>query len=140
MKVIDVEEVLIFHKKIIEQTGGLNGVRDIGLIESALKQAFSTFDGQDLYKEAEDKISVITYGLIKNHGFVDGNKRLGVAVLLLLLRMNDINIKYTQEELVKFGLDISNGKLNENGIKQWIKETMFAKDTMNKASIKPYFY
>ena len=122
MKIIDVDEVLIFHKKIIKQTGGLDGVRDLGLIESALKQAFSTFDGQDLYKEVEDKISVITYGLIKNHGFVDGNKRIGVAVMLLLLRINDINIQYTQDELVKLGFDISSGKLNENGIKQWIKD------------------
>ena len=125
MKTINADEVLIFHKKIIEQTGGLGGVRDIGLVQSALKRAFSTFDGQDLYKEVEDKISVITYGLIKNHGFIDGNKRIGVAVMLLLLRMNDINIRYTQGELVELGLDISNGKLNENGIKQWIKDHIY---------------
>lgn len=125
MKTINVDEVLIFHKKIIEQTGGLDGVRDIGLVQSVLKRAFSTFDGQDLYKEVEDKISVITYGLIKNYGFIDGNKRIGVAVMLLLLRMNDINIRYTQGELVELGLDISNGKLNENGIKQWIKDHIY---------------
>lgn len=77
MKGIDVEEIMIFHRKIIEQTGGSDGVRDIGLIKSALNRAFSTFDGNDLYKEIEDKVSVITYGLIKNHGFVDGNKRIG---------------------------------------------------------------
>jgi|SRR5690554_513112 len=121
MKGIDVEEILIFHRKIIEQTGGSDGVRDIGLIESALNRAFSTFDGNDLYKEIEDKVSVITYGLIKNHGFVDGNKRIGVAVMLLLLQINGVKVQYTQDELVKLGLDIAKGSLDEKGIKQWIK-------------------
>lgn len=120
MKSIEIEDVLIFHKKIIEQTGGLDGVRDIGLIESALKGAFSTFDGHDIYKEVEEKISVITYGLIKNHGFVDGNKRIGVSVMLLLLRMNGMKIQYSQNELVQLGVDISSSTVNENGIKQWI--------------------
>ncbi len=121
MKGIEVEEVLIFHRKIIEQTGGSDGIRDIGLIESALRQALSTFDGNDLYKEIEDKISVITYGLIKNHGFVDGNKRIGVSVMLLLLRLNGVLIQYTQNELVKLGLDVADGSFDENNIKQWIK-------------------
>ena len=121
MKGIGVEEILIFHRKIIEQTGGSDGIRDIGLIESALNRAFSTFDGNDLYKEIEDKVSIITYGLINNHGFVDGNKRIGVAVMLLLLRINGIKVQYTQDDLVQFGLDIAKGSLDEKGIKRWIK-------------------
>lgn len=121
MKGIAVEDVLIFHRKIIEQTGGSDGIRDISLIESALNRALTTFDGNDLYKEIEDKISVITYGLIKNHGFVDGNKRIGVSIMLLLLRLNSVRIQYTQNELVTLGLDIAKGSLDEKGIKQWIK-------------------
>jgi len=69
---INVEDVLVFYRKIIEQTGGSDGIRDIGLIESALNRALTTFDSNDLYKDIEDKISIITYGLVKNHGFVDG--------------------------------------------------------------------
>ena len=121
MNSIEIKDILVFHKKIIQQTGGSDGIRDIGLIESALNRALATFDGYDLYKEIEDKISVITYGLIKNHGFVDGNKRVGVSVMLLLLRLNGINIRYTQDELVKLGLDIAGGSITEKEIKQWIK-------------------
>ncbi|NLJ40054.1 MAG: type II toxin-antitoxin system death-on-curing family toxin [Clostridiales bacterium] len=121
MKMIGTEEILIFHKKIIKQTGGLYGVRDIGLIESALNRASVTFDGIELYKSIEDKISVITYGLIKNHGFVDGNKRIGVSTMLLLLRINDIQIHYTQNELVQLGLGIADGSLDEKEINKWIK-------------------
>jgi death-on-curing protein len=122
MKGIDVEDVLNFHRKIIEQTGGSDGIRDIGLIESALNRALATFDSNDLYKDIEDKISVITYGLVKNHGFVDGNKRIGVSVMLLLLRLNGIKIKYSQNELVNLGLSIADGSIDEKDIKQWIKK------------------
>lgn len=122
MKTIKIDDVLIFHKKIIEQTGGSDGIRDIGLIESALNRALVTFDGIDFYQEIEDKIAVITYGLINNHGFVDGNKRIGVSVMLLLLRLNGINIQYTQNALVKLGMDIAKGAIDEKEIKQWIKD------------------
>ncbi len=122
MKSIDVDDVVVFHKKIIEQTGGSDGIRDIGLIESAFNRAVTTFDGKDLYNDIEDKISVITYGLVNNHGFIDGNKRIGVSVMLLLLRLNDITIQYTQNELVKLGLGTANGLINEKEIKQWIKD------------------
>ena len=81
-----------------------------------------TFDGQDLNKKTEEKISVITYALIKNHGFVDGNKRIGIAVMLLLLRFNRIGITYKQEELVKLGLVIADGSLKEEEIQNWIQE------------------
>ena len=120
MKGIEVEDVLIFHRKIIEQTGGSDGIRDISLIESALNRALSTFNDNDFYKEIEAKISVMTYGLIKNHEFVDGNKRIGVSAMLLLLKLNGIKIKYSQNELVNFGLGIADGSMDENDIKQWI--------------------
>lgn len=120
MKSISLEDLVLFHSKIIKATGGSDGVRDIGLIESALSKAVVTFDGQELYKDNEDKIAAITWGLIKNHGFVDGNKRIGVAVMLLLLRLNNININYTQAELVELGLKTAEGNMEYEGIKQWI--------------------
>jgi death on curing protein len=122
MKTISIEEVVHFHRKIIDRTGGSNGTRDLGLVESALNKALQTFDGQDLYKEIETKISVITYALIKNHGFIDGNKRIGVAVMLLLLRLNQINIRYSQDELVSLGLEVADGKLKEEDIQSWINQ------------------
>ena len=122
MKSVELEDVLVFHRKIIEQTGGSNGIRDLGLIESALNRAFMTFEGKDLYKEIEDKISALTFSLVNNHGFVDGNKRIGVAVMILLLRLNDIKVNYSQKDLIALGLGIADGSFKENEIKQWIKK------------------
>lgn len=120
MKTIDVNELLLFQKKIISSTGGLDGVRDKGLLESALSRSNMTFDGSDLYDSIEKKISVITHSLIANHGFVDGNKRIGVAMMILLCKMNDIKIHYTQQELVKLGLAVASGKENSKNIYEWI--------------------
>ena len=121
MKSITTEQIIVFHKKIISNTGGSEGIRDILIIDSALNRAFATFDGNDLYESDLEKISVIIYGLISNHGFVDGNKRIGVATMLLFLKLNDINIKYTQKELVDLGLAVAQGKYRESDIEEWIK-------------------
>jgi death-on-curing protein len=124
MKYIALEVVLDFHKKIVVRTGGSTGIRDLSLIESALGRAFITFDGQDLFITIEEKIAATTYSLIKNHGFVDGNKRIGIAVMLLLLKINSINIKYTQQELIDLGLGVADGTINEKMIEVWVKRHM----------------
>ncbi|MDQ0170519.1 type II toxin-antitoxin system death-on-curing family toxin [Paenibacillus tundrae] len=121
MKYLSLEQILQFHTKIIKATGGSDGVRDLGLIESALKKAEATFDGQELYEGNKKKISVTTFALIKNHGFIDGNKRIGVATMLLLLRLNDISLKYEQEELVELGLNTAEGEFTEENIQKWIE-------------------
>ncbi|MCB2299945.1 type II toxin-antitoxin system death-on-curing family toxin [Clostridium tagluense] len=120
MKNIDMDDILLFHKKIVHETGGSKEIRDLGLIDSALNRASATFDGIDLYWEIEGKISAITYGLIKNHGFVDGNKRIGVSVMVLLLKLNKINIKYSQKQLIELGLKVADGTFSEKDIKIWI--------------------
>lgn len=122
MKSLSLGQILEFHTKIIKATSGSDGVRDLGLIESALKKAEATFDGQELYEGNIRKISVITFALIKNHGFIDGNKRIGVATMLLLLRLNEISVKYEQEELVELGLKTAEGKFTEENIQKWIEE------------------
>ncbi|MBW9158109.1 type II toxin-antitoxin system death-on-curing family toxin [Clostridium tagluense] len=120
MKNIDMDDILLFHKKIVRETGGSKEIRDLGLIDSALNRASATFDGIDLYWEIEGKISAITYGLIKNHGFVDGNKRIGVSVMVLLLKLNNINVKYSQKQLIELGLKVADETFSENDIKIWI--------------------
>jgi len=120
MKTISVEDVILFHEKIVLATGGSSGIRDRGVIESALNRARQTFDGKDLYEGIEKKIAVTCYSLIKNHGFVDGNKRIGVAVMLLLLRLNQINVQYSQAELVELGLQSAAGNITDDEIEQWI--------------------
>lgn len=98
---------------IIERVGLIVAVDGM----NSLSNAFATFDGQDSIK---DKISAITYSLVSNHGFVDGNKRVGVAVMLLLLQMNGIHVAFEQCKLVELGLGIASGGLKADHIKDWI--------------------
>ena len=81
MRLLTVPDIILLHKKLIEQTGGSHGIRDASLIESAANRALTTFDGQDLYTTLDSKIAAITYSLVSNHGFVDGNKRVGIAAM-----------------------------------------------------------
>ena len=110
IKTISLDNLILLHEKVVKETGGSRGIRDLNLIESSINRAFATFDGVDLYKDIVDKISVITYSLIKNHGFIDGNKRIGISYMMLLLKLNSVNIKYTQEELIELGLGVAEGK------------------------------
>lgn len=122
MELIDIENILLFHKKIVNETGGSEGVRDIGLIESALNRGLMTFDGKELYESIEMKISVIAHSLISNHGFIDGNKRIGISVMILLLKLNNITIKYSQKELIELGLGVAEGRFSETNILDWIEK------------------
>ena len=120
MKSITINQLMEFHKKIALKTGGSYGVRDEGLLESALNRAFATFLGEDLYKSTEKKIAVITHSLISNHSFVDGNKRIGVSTMILLTKLNNIELKFTQAELIELAISIAEGKYSEENIFNWI--------------------
>jgi death-on-curing protein len=122
MKMLEMKDIILFHKKLIEKTGGSDGIRDYSLIDSALNRAFASFDGKDLYESIEEKISVIATSMVKNHGFVDGNKRIGIAVMLLLLQLNEIVVQYIQTELIELGLNIASGNYSEQDVKEWIEE------------------
>ncbi|SHN51032.1 type II toxin-antitoxin system death-on-curing family toxin [Desulfitobacterium chlororespirans] len=122
IRVLSIENIILFHEKIIKETGGSKGVRDIRLIESALNRPFMTYDGRDLYSSNIEKIAVIMHSLISNHGFVDGNKRIGIAVMLILLKMNKLMITYTQDELIDLGLKTAEGTIDEKDIINWIKK------------------
>ncbi|WP_246334482.1 type II toxin-antitoxin system death-on-curing family toxin [Fontibacillus panacisegetis] len=119
---LTVDQLNTFHGKISESTGGMTGVRDHSLIDSALNKVLMTFDGKDLYLGTIEKIAMMTFTLIKNHGFIDGNKRIGIATMLLMLRINGINLKYEQNELVELGMKTADGQYEEAQIKQWIHD------------------
>lgn len=121
MKNLEFNQVIIFHKKIILATGGSQGVKEKGLIESALHRGDSSFGGEEFYKTIESKIAAITHGLISNHGFIDGNKRIGVSVMLILLKLNLIEIQYSQQELIELGLSVASGEIDELQIEKWIQ-------------------
>ena len=116
------EQVVKTHRSLIEKTGGMDGIRDAQLLDSALKTPFQTFGGNNLYPDILDKASQLCYSLIENHPFIDGNKRIGVHLMLLFLKLNNIEVNYSQQELIDFGLDIASGKMSKNDIKGWIIE------------------
>lgn len=116
----DYEQVIKLHSTLISRTGGIDGVRDDNLLDSALKTPFQTFGGKDLYPEILDKASQLCYSLIENHPFTDGNKRIGVHLTLLFLKINNIELTYSQKELIEFGLSVAAGNMNKDDIKQWL--------------------
>ena len=116
------EKVLLLHQLIAQETGGSIGVRDEGLLESALEGVFATFGGQELYPTKEEKGARLGYTLIANHAFVDGNKRIGVYVMLAFLEMNGIRIHCTDEELVRVGLSVADGSMGYEKLLQWVME------------------
>ena len=120
MKLLTVDKIMEIYKKLITTYGGSYGVRDINLLESAVNKTFITFDEKDLYADIYSKVSVITYSIISNHPMVDGNKRLGIAVMLILLMINGVNVEYTQDELINLGLSIAKNEYKEDDIKDWI--------------------
>ena len=121
MRSITKEKVIIFHEKLIERFGGSRGIRDENMLDSTLVSAFQTFNGNDLYKTDIDKIASICYSLILNHSFIDGNKRIGIFVMLILLKFNFYEMKYTQKELIELGFEIARGNCKRDDIKKWIE-------------------
>ena len=115
------EKVLLLHQLIAEETGGSIGVRDEGLLESALEAAFSTFGGQELYPTKEEKGAHIGFNLISNHAFGDGNKRIGMHVMLTFLLVNGIRLNCTNEDVVEAGLGVASGAMDYEELLQWIR-------------------
>ena len=105
-----------------EETGGSIGVRDEGLLESAIESAFATFDGVELYPSQEEKAAKLGYSLISNHAFVYGNKRIGVYVMLSFLELNGIHIDSSDGDVVALGLGVADGSMSQDDILKWISD------------------
>ena len=116
------EKVLLLHQYIAAETGGTVGVRDEGLLESALQSAFATFDGRELYPSKEEKAARIGASLVSNHSFLDGNKRIGMYVMLTFLETNGVRIECTDEDIVQAGLALAAGTMAYEGLLAWIRE------------------
>ena len=114
------EQVVKIHSSLITKTGGMDGIRDKNLLDSALKSPFQTFGGRELYPDIFDKAAQLCYSLVENHPFADGNKRIGVHLTLLFLKLNNVTISYSQAELIDFGLGIASGKMDKGEIKDWL--------------------
>ena len=114
------EKVLLLHQILAEATGGSVGIRDEGLLDSTLEGAFAGFGDKEFYPSKEEKGARLGYTLISNHAFVDGNKRIGVYVMLSFLEMNGIRIHCTDDELVHIGLSVADGSMSYEELLQWV--------------------
>ena len=117
---IDKEKVLLLHQLMAEATGGDVGVRDEALLESAIENAYATFDGQELYPSKEEKAARLGFSLIANHAFVDGNKRIGIYIMLLFLELNGARIEAGNDEVAALGLAVADGSAGYDEILKWI--------------------
>ena len=109
---IDNEKVLLLHKLIIEETGGEPNLRDIKLLDSSIKQVYQTFDGKELYKTKEEKAARLGFSLISNHAFLDGNKRIGMYVMLTFLEANGVKVNFSNIEIVNIGMKIAKSEMS----------------------------
>ncbi len=114
------EKVLLLHQLMTEATGGDAGVRDEALLESAVENIYATFDGQELYPSKEEKAARLGFSLISNHAFVDGNKRIGIYIMLSFLEINGIRIEADNDEVVALGLTVADGSSNYQDVLDWI--------------------
>ncbi len=120
MILLNISEILSIHSKLIIKTGGTDGIRDIGLLESAVYSAYGAFGDEEVYSAVEEKSARLCFAIISNHAFVDGNKRIGILVMLMTLKLNKIKISYSQKELIDLGLGVADGSVNYNEILKWI--------------------
>lgn len=120
MTKIEKEKVLLLHQLLIEETGGTPGILNIGLLESALEATFQTFDSKELYPTKQEKGAKLGFSLISNHAFVDGNKRIGMLIMLTFLSVNGIRIDPSDEEIIKVGFALAGGKMSQEELLSWI--------------------
>lgn len=116
------EQIIVLHAQLIRETGGTDGIRDEGLLDSALNAPFQSFEGTDSFPSIQQKAVRLGFGLVKNHAFVDGNKRIGAHAMLVFLALNKIELDYTQEELSDVILGTAAGEISFDGLLKWVLE------------------
>ncbi|TKJ31798.1 MAG: type II toxin-antitoxin system death-on-curing family toxin [Chloroflexi bacterium B3_Chlor] len=122
MNYLNVEQVLFLHARVVEETGGSHGVRDIGLLESAVARPQATFEGQELYLDIFSKAAALMDSLIRNHPFVDGNKRTGVTGAAIFLRRNGWLPNASNRELEDFTWQVASAELSISQPARWLKK------------------
>ncbi len=120
MKKLTKNQILKLHTELIKATGGTDGLRDEALLDSALNAPFQGFGETDVYPSIQQKAARLGFGLIKNHAFTDGSKRIGVHVMLVFLMVNGIELSYAQEELSDMVLKVTSGEFSFENMLKWI--------------------
>jgi len=121
MRYLTGEQVLFLHARLIEETGGSHGIRDVGLLQSAVARPQATFEGEELYPGVFSKAAALMHSLINNHPFVDGNKRTGTAAAVLLLRANGWSFEASNTELEEFTLRVVREELDVPEVAGWLR-------------------
>ena len=119
---LSITKVLFVHDRAVKEFGGSFGIRDIGLVESAVARPQASFDGNDLYQSIYDKTAALLQSLLKNHPFVDGNKRTALISAGIFLKMNGLNLTNNHKEEVEFAVKVDNQNLTLEQISNWLKD------------------
>lgn len=122
MKILDKKKIIILHSQIINATGGSDGIKDENMLESAINAPFQTFAGEDFFRTIYQKAARLGFGIVSNHPFVDGNKRTAAHAMVTFLETNDIEIRYTNDELSEIFLAIADDKARYEDLLSWIIE------------------
>lgn len=122
MRYLTAEQALFIHSRIIDETGGAHGVRDVGLLQSAVSRPRATFGGHDLYPDMISKAAALMESLARNHPFLDGNKRTAIAAMGVFLSINGLRLETTQKELERFALNTAVKKLSNEEAAAWLKK------------------
>lgn len=118
---IKADDVILIHSRIIQTTGGIDGIRDRAGLEAAIAAPLQSFNGQDLFPSDVEKIARLGYGLAANHAFLDGNKRIGAMMTQLLLKWNGYNLELHRGELSDMFIAVADGKADEKDLLTWIR-------------------
>ena len=119
---LQVEDVLMLHSDQVDLYGGEHGVRDLGLLDSAIAQPRATFDGEFLHADMFEMAAAYMFHIVQNHPFLDGNKRTGAAAAIIFLSMNDVEIKADEEGLVDLTLAVARGEVGKSEIAAFFRE------------------
>lgn len=122
MNYLDINQVLAIHHEVIKQAGGSQGARDLGLLDSAVARPRASFGGEDLYPDIFSKAAALAHSLIRNHPFIDGNKRTGYMAMRLFLNLNRYDFKASLDERYKLVIEIAEKVKDEESIAMWLKE------------------
>ena len=120
IKILTRENILALHALIADETGGGEGVRDMGLLDSAINSPYQSFGGEELYPTLTEKAARLGFSLVSNHAFVDGNKRIGILAMLTFLKLNSVEFKCTNEELTELGLGLAAGEVSYEELTEFL--------------------
>lgn len=121
-KHVSLDEVIAIHDNMISLYGGSHGIRDLGLIESAISRPKTTFGGADLYPDVFSKAAALFHSLMFNHAFIDGNKRTTISTTSRFLSLNGYELIAADREFIEFPLGVENKHLSLKEISKWLEK------------------